>query len=40
VVLSIEPVGTTADPEADAPVVFPGYLLPVENHEDSAHEGS
>jgi hypothetical protein len=38
--LSIEPVGPTADSDADAPVVFPGYLLPVENHEEAAHEGS
>jgi hypothetical protein len=38
--LSIEPVGVTADAEAEAPVVFPGYLLPEDNHEESAHEGS
>jgi hypothetical protein len=40
VLLSIEPVGTTADSDAEAPVVFPGYLLPEDSHEESAHEGS
>jgi hypothetical protein len=40
VLLSIEPVGTTAESDAEAPVVFPGYLLPADTHEESAHEGS
>ena len=40
VLLSIEPVGTTAESDAEAPVVFPGYLLPEDTHEESAHEGS
>jgi hypothetical protein len=40
ILLSIEPLGTTADSDADPPVVFPGYLLPDDNHEEPAHEGS
>jgi hypothetical protein len=40
VLLSIEPLGTTADSDSDPPVVFPGYLLPDDNHEEPAHEGS
>jgi hypothetical protein len=38
--LTIEPVGGSADAEASAPVVFPGYLLPDDRHEEPAHEGS
>jgi hypothetical protein len=38
--LSIEPLGTTIDSDGEAPVVFPGYLLPDDNHEEPAHEGS
>jgi hypothetical protein len=40
VLLSIEPVGSTADSDTETPVVFPGYLLPDDNHEEPAHEGS
>jgi hypothetical protein len=40
VLLSIETAGTSADPECDMPVVLPGYLLPDDNHEEAAHEGS
>ena len=40
VVLSIEPVGTAVDPDTETPVVFPGYLLPDDHHEEPVHEGS
>jgi hypothetical protein len=40
VLLSIEPAGTAADLGSEISVVFPGYLLPDDNHEDPAHEGS
>jgi hypothetical protein len=40
VLLSIEPVGTTADSDIDTSVVFPGYLLPDDNREEPAHGGS
>ncbi|MGO9815140.1 MAG: hypothetical protein ACLP53_30775 [Isosphaeraceae bacterium] len=40
VLLSIEPVGTAADSDTETPVVFPGYLLPDDHHEEPAHEGS
>jgi hypothetical protein len=40
VLLSIEPLGTSADFDAEAPVVFPGYLLPDDNREEPAHGGS
>jgi hypothetical protein len=40
VLLSIEPVGTTADSDVEIPVVFPGYLLPDDNREEPAHGGS
>lgn len=39
VLLSIEAVGTAADADAEAPVVFPGYLLPADTHEEAVHEG-
>jgi hypothetical protein len=40
VLLSIEPLGTSADSDVEAPVVFPGYLLPDDNREEPAHGGS
>jgi hypothetical protein len=40
VLLLIEPVGTTVHSDIETPVVFPGYLLPDDNHEEPAHEGS
>jgi hypothetical protein len=40
VLLSIEPVGTTADSDVETPVVFPGYLLPDDNREEPVHGGS
>ncbi len=38
--LSVEPAGPTVDGERETPVVFPGYLLPDDNHEESSHAGS
>lgn len=42
VLISIEPAGgvVEADAEIEAPVVFPGYLLPDDHREEAAHEGS
>jgi hypothetical protein len=40
VLLSIEPVGTSTESDGEAPVVFPGYLLPDDNREEAAHGGS
>ncbi len=40
ILLSIEPAGTAIDLDTDTPVVFPGYLLPDDHHEEPAHEGS
>jgi hypothetical protein len=41
VVLSIEPVVVAAArPEAEEPVVFPGYLLPADVLQESGHEGN
>jgi hypothetical protein len=40
VLLSIEPAGAAADLGCEIPVVFPGYVLPDDNREDPAHEGS
>ena len=40
ILLSIEPAGTAVDLETDTPVVFPGYLLPDDHHEEPVHEGS
>ena len=40
ILLSIEPVGTTLESDVEAPVVFPGYLLPDDNREEPAHGGS
>jgi hypothetical protein len=40
ILLSIEPVGTAADSDNETPVVFPGYLLPDDHHEEPIHEGS
>ncbi len=40
ILLSIEPAGTAGESDAEAPVVFPGYLLPDDHHEEPVHEGS
>jgi hypothetical protein len=40
VVLSVEPAGVVSGNDMEVPVVFPGYLLPVDSLEDAAHEGS
>jgi len=40
VVLSIEPAGLPARGGTEVPVVFPGYVLPDDSLEGSAHEGS
>lgn len=40
VLLSIEPAGTAVDADKETPVVFPGYLLPDDHHEEPVHEGS
>ena len=41
VVLSIEPAGVMAPgTDAEVPVIFPGYVLPVDGPEDSTNEGS
>jgi hypothetical protein len=41
VVLSIEPAAAIAPgTETAIPVIFPGYVLPVDGLEDSTHEGS
>jgi hypothetical protein len=40
ILLSIEPVGTSAESDVEARVVFPGYLLPDDNREEPAHGGS
>jgi hypothetical protein len=40
VVLSVEPAGVVPGNDKVVPVVFPGYLLPVDSLEDAAHEGS
>ncbi|QEH32974.1 hypothetical protein OJF2_14660 [Aquisphaera giovannonii] len=37
VLLSVEAIGRAAD---EATVVFPGYLLPDDSHEEKPHEGS
>jgi hypothetical protein len=38
--LSIEPLTTTPSSDTEIPVVFPGYVLPDDNLEEPAHEGS
>jgi hypothetical protein len=38
--ISIEPVVGSSCPEAEPPVVFPGYLLPDDDSEGRAHAGS
>ncbi|MGC8642157.1 MAG: hypothetical protein ACP5XB_20020 [Isosphaeraceae bacterium] len=38
--LSVEPAGAAVDGQTETPVVFPGYLLPDDSHEESTHEGS
>jgi hypothetical protein len=40
VLLSIETAGAAADSDCAGAVVLPGYLLPDDNHEELAHEGS
>jgi hypothetical protein len=40
VVLSIEPAVGTPGPDTEIPVVFPGYVLPDDNFEESSHAGS
>jgi hypothetical protein len=40
VLLSIEPAVVSPGSDADVPVVFPGYVLPDDSHEDKTHEGS
>jgi hypothetical protein len=38
--ITIEPAGLSAPAEPEPPVVFPGYLLPDDGPEESAHAGS
>jgi hypothetical protein len=38
VLLSVEPVVPAVENDGIAPVVFPGYLLPDDNHEERGHE--
>ncbi len=38
--ISIEPAALAPYAEAESPVVFPGYLLPDDGGEESAHAGS
>lgn len=40
VMLWVEPLGSAVDSDTPAPVVFPGYLLPDDRHEEPVHEGS
>jgi hypothetical protein len=40
VTLSSEPAVTIPEPIVEAPVIFPGYVLPDDTREDSLHEGS
>jgi len=40
VMLSAEPALTTPRPDAEVPVVLPGYVLPDDSREESSHEGS
>jgi hypothetical protein len=40
VVLSIEPAAAAPGVDSEVPVIFPGYVLPDDGLEDSAHEGS
>jgi hypothetical protein len=40
VVLSIEPAVLAPGTDTESPVVFPGYVLPVDGLEESTHEGS
>ena len=40
VALSTEPAPLVRGNDTEVPVVFPGYLLPDDSLEDSAHEGS
>jgi hypothetical protein len=40
VFLSVEAIGRISEPNEDATVVFPGYLLPDDSHEEASHEGS
>jgi hypothetical protein len=38
--ISIEPAGLAPYIDAEAPIVFPGYLLPDDGCEEKAHAGS
>src|SRR5262245_2935355 len=40
VLLSIDPVGAPFEDDVETRVILPGYLLPDDNHEEPAHEGS
>lgn len=40
IALSIEPAAMAPGTDTEVPVVFPGYVLPVDGLEDSTHEGS
>jgi hypothetical protein len=40
VTLSSKPVVTIPEAVVEAPVIFPGYVLPDDSREDSLHEGS
>jgi hypothetical protein len=40
ILISIEPPGRAIEVESEAPVVFPGYLLPADHREEPTHEGS
>jgi hypothetical protein len=40
VTLTFEPVSTNVAANASVPVVFPGYLLPVDGSEESVHAGN
>ncbi len=40
VVLSVEPAVVIPATTTEAPVIFPGYVLPDDSREDSLHEGS
>jgi hypothetical protein len=40
VVLSIDPAVAIPRTVSEAPVIFPGYVLPDDSREDSVHEGS
>jgi hypothetical protein len=39
-VVTLDPAVAAAAPDPEAPVVFPGYLLPVDSLQESVHEGN